>query len=206
MKMAVEKESFPFQLAESALPQDQDLDRWQAFVSEVDQIKASSSKKTLQDKDYLDLMLSGGQKRKLSGRTPEVIWGHRKFQEWYFEQKKGDTFQSMLKYEMGDHWNMPFAKTGGTEEQKISLVNHLSGDKLRVMENSKRSEWDKLRKAITKTSGQAAGPKAAGGPAVGPGDGCSGEGPAQNTRSKKGQGIVTRKKTKAMLWAQGGVK
>ena len=176
------------------------MDRWKDFLDEVD--KVSSQGQTFTDKTFTDLTVGTSKPQKLSGRTPEVILGHIKFQINYFEDTKQYSFEMMLKKEFSDDWNMPFAKAGGTDAQRLSLINFLSNGYLKTLATQDKQQWKELQQKMHKTDpkskfkGQGQKPLA---------QGCSGSGPAQNTRSGQSQGRVTRQMSKALALTRRGV-
>ncbi len=155
-----------------------------------------SSNEPLPNQLFVDFMKEPGTDRKRSGRTPEVVWGHRKFQEDFFVLKKGISFEDMAKTEYADDWGLPFAKKGGMDSQKLSLMNHLSHGQLKNIAQSDQTRWNNLKKDMKKSKN-----------AKGKGDtteavmgvGCSRVEAADNVGSQDEKGIVTRQKRKAAM-------
>ncbi len=198
--------SFVAQIAESVLPQDQDLEAWKVFAAQVEQNVAAG--KRLTDQDYKTLTVipvsSNGGTRKLSGRTPEVIFGHVKFQESYFQHHPKASFETMFKNEMENQWNLPFGQLGGTDAQRLSLINFVSRGDLAKIQSKDKFRWANLKKEMNTNNPKP--PKTKGASTTSSSEGCSGSGPSQNTRSRQRQRINTRQMSKVIALSQAGLK
>ena len=197
---------FIAQIAESVLPQDQDLQAWKDFAAKVEQNAAALQPLTNQDYKSLTVIpvSSNGGTRKLSGRTPEVIVGHVKFQESYFQNHPKDSFETMFKKEMENEWNLPFGLLGGTDAQRLSLINFVSRGDLAKIKSKDKFRWAQLKKEMNTNNPKPL--KTKGTSPTLSSEGCSGSGPSQNTRSRQRQRMTTRQRSKAIALSQAGLK
>ena len=128
---------FFLQVAEGAIPQDQDLKAFKAFLQTKASLKPGQ---TLKDADYVQLL-----SMLKTGRTPEVIEGHVHFQSTFFANNKDKTFGDLCGEEMSMDWVLPFARPGGTKAQKLSLVNFLSGNDFKSIKDHDKERWKNIK-------------------------------------------------------------
>lgn len=130
-----------FQLAENALPHDADIQKYVDLAQESD-------KQALVGKEIdLDLIVEVLKTPRPTGRVPEVMSGQLAFISDFFHKSNGvPTWSSMLQAQVANKWGLPFPiEKGGTQAQRISLINHLTNKRL---ENLSDDQYNEFRKQI----------------------------------------------------------
>ena len=109
----------PFQFAESAMPQDDDLNRYK----KLEQTIADHTKKGTQiTEDEVVTHL-----RSQTGRLPEIDLDIMAAEKTYFNTAQNPTFTKFGR-QTSSQTHLPFIGVGGVKKQRISLANEMAGN------------------------------------------------------------------------------
>jgi hypothetical protein len=134
------------QLAENALPNDADINKYIELADE--------SHRAAKEHDVisLDKIVNVLATPRPTGRVPEVLSGQLAFITHFFGKPGSGvpTWSSMLQEQEKDDWGMPFPAEGGTQLQRISLINHLTDKRLTNLSEDEMTEFNKSIKKRTR--------------------------------------------------------
>jgi len=128
-----------FQVAENALPEDNTLAKFTEFAQESDTLPPDSS---ITLSEFCDLF----RPQKPSGRVPESVHCHTRFQSNYFSEANNNSdlsFFKMSQEEYEDEFGCPFIDN--IHEQRVSLLTYLANDRLK---NSTADDFKQISVAM----------------------------------------------------------